>query len=105
MAAFWFLLAIVWGALLACFLQYTALGRFLALRRTWITVVIGVGVDLLIALGLALTAPWSPPLGQWLQTTIIIVLSSLPIIWRSIHNELEETRGMISHARGDHGPG
>jgi len=45
--------ALCWGILLAVFLQFSRMGRFLAVERTWITVVVGVGVDLLIGIGAA----------------------------------------------------
>lgn len=77
------LLALIWGAVWAMFLQWTHLGRFLALKRTWLTVVIGIGVDLLISLTLL-------PLRAWLTVFSIIAISSLPIITRSLVNELIE---------------
>lgn len=39
-------LAVIWGGIWAVTLQYVPLGRFLAARRTWLTVVVGVGGDL-----------------------------------------------------------
>jgi len=68
--------ALLWGILLACFLQYHSLGQFLARERTWLTVVIGVGVDLLIGIGAA-----------WWHIWLIIAVSSLGIIVRSLSNE------------------
>jgi len=73
-------LAIIWGAFWALFLQVSPIGRFLALRRTWITVVVGVGVDLLIA---RLVLRWR----EWLRLVGVIIMSSLPIITRSLWNE------------------
>ena len=64
------------------------LGRFLAQRRTWITVVIGCGVDVLILL---LVVP--------LETAALVVgvlaLSSLGIIARSIYNEWDEEHRLL----------
>lgn len=75
-----YLLALAWGIAWAMVLQWTRLGRYLAVRRTWITVVIGVGVDLLIALAVI-------PFRWWLCIVLIIVLSGLGIIARSLINE------------------
>jgi hypothetical protein len=77
--------ALLWGILLAVFLQYNKFGRFLAVERTWLTVVAGVGVDLLIGIG----AAWW---GLWL----IVVFSSLGIIARSLLNEHQETEPALN---------
>ncbi len=77
------LLAVVWGALWALFLQYHGWGQWLAVRRTWLTVVAGIGVDLaLLATVLDLAA--------WLLTAGVIAASSIGIIVRSIANERRE---------------
>ena len=78
-------LALFWGITYALFLQFTTLGRWLCNRRTYMTVVIGIGVDLLI---LALVIP----LETLTTVTFIIALSSIGIIARSIYNELAEHR-------------
>jgi len=65
--------AFLWGLLLALFLQWTRIGRFLADERTWASVVIGVGVDLLIAY----------PAGWW-TIAGVVVASGLPMIARSM---------------------
>lgn len=88
MLAFAVFLALVWGCVWALFLQCHPLGQFLAIRRTWITVVIGVGGDLLIGL-------WVLELDQWLMMVAIITASSVGIVSRSLHNELIETRGVL----------
>lgn len=74
------LLALMWGVGWALFLQFHPHGQYLAVRRTWITVVIGVGVDLLIAL-LVLDA------AAWLRVFGVIVASSIGVIGRSLINE------------------
>ena len=74
------ILALFWGMIWGAFLQWNEYGRYLALRRTWIAVVIGVGVDLLIALLVT-------PLAVWLVVCAIVVASSLGIITRSLYNE------------------
>lgn len=68
--------ALVWGVLWAMTIQFSRLGKFLAHERTWITVVIGVGVDLLLGIG----ATWW---GLWL----VVAFSSIGIIARSLINE------------------
>ena len=76
-------LALIWGAIWAACLQWTMWGRWMAVRRTWLTVVIGVGADLLIAL---LVVPFE----VWAIMTGIISISSVPIITRSIYQEQRE---------------
>jgi len=82
------ILAFVWGVVWALFLQLTPAGRFLAKRRAWITVVIGVGGDMLIAL-LCIS------FGDWLRVGLIIALSAVAIIVRSLLNEWHETDEII----------
>jgi len=74
------ILALIWGILWALFLQLTPYGHYLAVRRTWLTVVVGVGIDLLIAILVI-------PLDTWLLVVAIIAASSLGIIGRSLYNE------------------
>jgi hypothetical protein len=93
MTRFAYVLALFWGLLWAALLQWTQFGRWLAIRRTWITVVVGVGIDLLLALPLL---PWL----YWRRLLVIIALSSLGIIARSLLNELSEERDVIRAARG-----
>lgn len=83
MLPFSIVLAVIWGGLWAAYLQFSQYGRYLALRRTWITVVIGVGVDLLIALLVI-------DLRTWLIISAIIVSSSVGIIARSLYNEVKD---------------
>ena len=59
------------------------LGRWLAVRRTWLTVVVGVGADLLLLL---LVLDWH----QWAQVVAIVAASSIGVIVRSLHNEHRE---------------
>lgn len=72
--------ALVWGCLWALFLQWHPWGQWLAVKRTWLTVVIGVGVDLAILL---LILDWQ----TWLTVAAVIAASSLGIIVRSLYNE------------------
>ena len=72
-------LAAVWGFAWAWLLN-TEPGLWLARRRTWITVVIGVGVDLLIL-------PLVLGLMEWLFVAAIIAASSIGIVIRSWNHE------------------
>jgi hypothetical protein len=81
------ILASFWGVLWAIFIQCTTYGRYLALRRTWLTVVVGVGVDLLIMLFVV-------PLTVWLLVCAIIAASSVGIIARSLYNELRDEQAI-----------
>ena len=73
----------IWGVLWAIILQYTYLGRWLAVRRTWITVVIGVGGTL--AAGLP-----AVDIGQFVRISGLFAASSIGIIIRSIYNEWKD---------------
>ena len=88
------ILAAIWGGIWAALLQYTDWGHFLAVRRAWLAVVIGVGADLLIMLAIL-------PLTVWLQVCCIIAASAIGIIVRSIANEWREHRANMEAARGD----
>lgn len=72
--------ALCWGIVLAVLIQYWSYGKFVAAERTWLSVVVGVGVDLLIA--------WR---SSWEVTCTVIILSSLGIIFRSVVNESKRT--------------
>lgn len=78
------LFALIWGGIWASFLQISALGQFLARKRTWLTVVVGVGVDLVLAAVVV-------PLPAMLIVCAIFALSGMPIVLRSILNEHAET--------------
>ncbi len=77
------ILAAVWGAFWAGCLQYTVWGKWMAIKRTWLTVVIGVGADLLIALLVT-------PLDVWAKVAGIVAVSSIGIVTRSLYLELRE---------------
>ncbi len=87
-----FISAFVWGVLWSLFLQLHPLGRFLVVKRTWITVVIGVGMNLLIALMVL-------EFHAWVTLVVIFAFSSVGIITRSMLNEFECTRGEINDIR------
>jgi len=79
---------LLWGILWAVFIQYHRMGRFLVTARTWIAVVVGVGVDLLLGIG----APWW---ALWL----IVGLSSIGVITRSLLNEHAQTAPALNRYR------
>lgn len=70
------LLAFGWGIGWAAYLELHRHGQFLATERTWLTVVIGIGVDLAIA--------WP---GDWYVVALVIGASSVGVIARSLMNE------------------
>jgi len=70
------LAALLWGVIWAFTLQYVRLAQFLAEERTWLTVVIGIGIDMLIGYG-----------ADWWTLMIILGLSSIGVIFRSLWNE------------------
>ena len=74
------ILALIWGAIWALFLQLHPWGQWLAIKRTWLTVVIGVGVDMALLL-LVLD------IGTWTAVAAVIAASSIGIIVRSLYNE------------------
>jgi len=80
-------LAFVWGILWALFLQCTRTGHYLAVRRTWIAVIVGLGVDLLLALLVI-------PKDAWSYIVAIIVASSVGIIMRSVYNERQDEKAL-----------
>ncbi len=76
-------LAFVWGVVWALFLQFTSLGQFLAAKRTWLTVTVGIGVDagiLLVCL----------PLSTVLSVVAVVAASAIGIVARSLINELQD---------------
>ena len=73
-------IAFVWGAVWAMFLQRHSWGRWLAVKRTWLAVVVGVGVDLVILL--LILEPH-----VWTGVVAVIGASSVGIIVRSLYNE------------------
>lgn len=70
------LAALLWGIGWACFIQFHRLGQYWADERTWITVVIGVGIDWLIGIG-----------ADWTTFGLILIFSGSPVIYRSLINE------------------
>ncbi len=70
------LLGLLWGIGYALFLQKIPSGRQLAADLTWLSVVIGVGVDMLISFG-----------GTYYTVLSVISASAIGIIVRSLYNE------------------
>lgn len=92
-----FFLAFIWGVIWALTIQHVPLAAYLAQKRTWMTVVAGVGVDL--AIGLLAVSDASSPIGMWALQFAIIALSSIGIIARSIINEWREQKEIINAAQ------
>src|SRR5512139_1035923 len=86
---FGLVLAAVWGTGYALFLQRYP-GRFLAARLTWLAVVIGIGVDLMIV---CVAVDWSAAL----LVTGIMGFSAIPIIVRSLVNEMRDQQVLHGH--------
>lgn len=94
MVTFVLVLAAIWGVGWALFLEYVPLGRWLAARRTWLTVVIGVGVDLgLVALVL--------PFEYWWPVAAVVAVSSVGVIARSIVIEMREWAELMEQEYGE----
>lgn len=74
------ILAAIWGVAWALFLQFHRDGQWLATQRTWVTVLVGIGVDVLI-MGTILDPH------ALLIVLSIIAASSVGIIARSLYNE------------------
>ena len=74
------ILALIWGAIWALFLQLHPWGQWLAIKRTWLTVVIGVGIDMALLLLVLDIRTWS-------AVAAVIAASSVGIIGRSLYNE------------------
>jgi hypothetical protein len=85
-------LALFWGVSFAIFLQFTPAGRFLVRRRTWLAVVIGVGVDLVLMVTLL-------PLETWLMVVGVVGASSVGVILRSLFNEWMDEREALTASR------
>ena len=87
-----------WGIGYALVLQLCKLPAFLAQRRTWITVVAGVGVQVVF---LRLIGP----VIEWWVIVCCFTASGAPIVVRSLYNEWHEERelreGLGARPQGD----
>lgn len=97
MLAFSLLLATLWGAIVAIFLEYTSFGRFIEERLTWFIVAVGMGGDLLIALLLI------DPDGRvlWWQMVAVIALSSVAVSVRGILEFFVYFRALVGMVSGN----
>lgn len=68
--------ALIFGIIYSLCLEFTEKGQFIAEKRTWLSVVIGVGVDLLIGFR-----------ADYAAICLVIAFSSVGIIARSLINE------------------
>lgn len=89
---FCLVLAGFWGVFWALFLQCTRPGKFLAEKRAWLAVCIGIGVDLLILLVVL-------PLTDWLKLCAVIGVSAIGMVARSLWNEFGELTATIEELR------
>jgi hypothetical protein len=88
MVPFLMAMGFIWGCFWAAFLQFTTVGRFLAARRTWITVVIGIGGDVVL-LSLYISV-------ELLAVVVgVIAMSAVGIVVRSIYNEWRDERAVM----------
>ena len=85
---------LAWGCAWAAALQFTRAGRYLANRRTWVTVVVGVGGTLVIALPVV-------PLKWLVFIAGAFGLSSIGIISRSLYNEFLLERALGGNAENE----
>lgn len=98
MVQFVLLLGVIWGLIIAGLIEFTSLGRWIAERMTWLSVVAGVGGDLLLLLLLMD--------GQgrvmWWQVVALVALSSLGVIYRGLRQSHVYFAGLMAEAqRGD----
>ena len=92
--------AFVWGFVWSWYLDNTDQGKFLAARRTWFTVVVGIGVDGILYLPVLYLVPaCEEPILLWLRLVAILALSSVGIIRRSLRQEYEEEVEVLHGAR------
>ena len=94
MLPFGLLLAVIWGCIVAAFIQFTPVGRFMANRMTWFLVALGMGGDLLIML-LFLDGD-----GRilWWQGVAVIALSSIAVSAQGIAEFYYYFRGLMGNA-------
>ncbi len=83
------IVAVIWGAMWAAFLEFNRHGRFIAARMTWLSVVIGVGMDLVILLAVL-------PFDLWLRMFGVVSASSVCIIGRSVINESRDSHRLLT---------
>lgn len=92
MLPFVLVLALIWGIGFALFLHYVPIGRFMVRRHTWLTLVIGIGVDLALMWMIL-------PLPYWLVMAGILAASSIGMIGHSLAMESEESEQLLEVLR------
>lgn len=99
MLAFVLLASFIWGVCVACFMQFTTIGKFIAARLTWLIVAIGTGGDLLLLLLLM----DSTGRVLWWQLVATIALSSIAVSARGILELVSYFGSMIDAAKDQAG--
>jgi hypothetical protein len=82
------ILGVVWGGVWATWLHLHPTGKWMRRKRTWLTVVVGVGVDFFIAFCFV---PWE----CFWPVAAIVGLSGIPIIAWCLGNEQREDEELI----------
>jgi hypothetical protein len=77
----------IWGALWGLYKHLHPFGRYLATRRTWVSVTIGVAVTLLITLIIL-------PVNLWVRVVIIFAAASAGPIITSLLDELNDEQAI-----------
>ena len=95
MLPFVLLAAFIWGVCVACFMQFTKIGGFIAARMTWFIVALGMGGDLLLLL-LLIDGDGNV---LWWQLVATIALSSIAVSARGILELVAYFGKMIDDAK------
>lgn len=95
MFAFVLLSALIWGVCVACFLEFTSLGKFIALHLTWFATALGCGGNLLLLL---LLADGAGRVG-WLAIVAVFFLSSIGPTLRGILQHQDYFKAVMDGAR------
>ncbi len=85
-------LALIWGLLWALVLEYVPLGRFLAARRSWLAVVIGIAGDLLLLRPVLSLSSWVRVAGVLAASSVGMILRGLAHEWRDHQEVLNRTK-------------
>ena len=86
------LVGALWGVGYGMFLWLSPVGRWLRLRRTWLSVVIGVGMDLLIVL-------MAVDVAAWLVMVGVVASSGLGVVAMALGGEYEDHRELMDDGR------
>lgn len=85
---------LAWGTAWASFLGFTDAGKFMTRRRTWLTVVIGVGGTLAIARMVL-------PVVVLVRMLLAFVFSGLPLIIQGLGEEFNLDRVLLARGGDD----